>query len=85
MFAVLFAKYGAKMTVEEVALAMRFSERDIKFLAMKKQLKALGKPKNQSVKWYSTHYIAELIEDASWLDKAVQMVQTHNTNRRSCA
>ncbi len=47
-------------------------------------LKPLGKPSQNSRKWFATVELERLSRDAAWLDKAVRIVEKHvqNMNQR---
>jgi len=40
-------------------------------------LKPLGRPSQNSRKWFATSEIERLSQDLAWLDKAVRMVEKH--------
>ena len=69
------------MDVTEVMPVLKLSRSDVKRLTAKKHLKALGRPKHNSVKWYATKYIADCATDINWMDKAQTILQQHNNNR----
>ena len=52
-------------------------------------LKPLGKPAQNSRKWFATAEVERLSRDLAWLDKAVRMVEKHvrdsNAKQRSGA
>ena len=77
-FLALFAKYGARMTLEDIGAVLRINKNDAAHLVAKRLLIPLGNPKRNSVKWFCTYTIAELIQQEDWLGKVVRACQANH-------
>tara|TARA_B100000676_G_scaffold310327_1_gene376466 strand:+ start:1766 stop:2065 length:300 start_codon:yes stop_codon:yes gene_type:complete len=80
-FAWLLAKYGATLTADEVAETLRINRKDVWLLSTKKLLTPLGTVTPLCTKWFATIAVAELLEDAEWLNRARRIIQRSNAER----
>jgi hypothetical protein len=62
--------YPARLTAEEVAERLGMKKHDIPILVRYGLLKPLGKPEQQSVKYFAAVEIEEKAANAGWLGKA---------------
>ena len=67
---------AARLTVEQVAKMLGFSIEQIRYLTAKRMIKPLGKPVQQSTKYYATLDVLRLQLDLVWLSKATTHCQT---------
>lgn len=78
--------FPARVRVEEAAVLLGFSVREMPILAAGGLLKPLGRPPLTGVKYYSTALLEELRRDGKWLAKAsdyiVQYWQNMNQKRK---
>jgi hypothetical protein len=76
----------ARVRVEEAAVLLGFSEREMPILAAGGLLKPLGRPPLTGVKYYSTAALEELRRDQKWLARAsdyiVEYWQNMNQKRK---
>ncbi len=70
-------KYGATMTKEEVAEALRIPTHSIPPLTRTGLLQPLGRPQRYCVKHYSRDLLARQLADVTWLDKVVAAIHRH--------
>jgi len=72
--------------VEEAASLFGWPEYYLPFLVRAGHLKPLGKPAQNSRKWFALVNLEQLTRDSDWLDKAVRIVekriQSHNGRQR---
>jgi hypothetical protein len=78
--------WPACIGVEEAARILGWPAHYFPILIGKGHLKPLGKPVQNSRKWFATTRIEELSRDFEWLDKGVRIVEKHvhdqNAKRR---
>ena len=63
------------MGVEEAAQLFGWPEYYLPFLVRAGHLKPLGKPAQNSRKWFSTVELERLGADVEWLDKAIRIIE----------
>ena len=74
---------AARLTVEQVARMLGFSVEHIKHLTAKRMLKPLGKPVQQSTKYYATLDVLRLQLDLAWLSKSTVICQSLSATRNA--
>jgi hypothetical protein len=67
----------ARLLAEEVSHFLNCSPHDIPVLVAYGMLKPLGRPADNSVKYFATATIRELMEDVKWLAKADATTNAH--------
>jgi hypothetical protein len=67
----------ARLLAEEVSHFLNCSPHDIPILVANGFLKPLGNPADNTVKFFATVTIRELMEDVKWLAKASATVKEH--------
>jgi hypothetical protein len=79
---ILFSvRLPARLNVVEVAMLLGFSVDDVPKLVSADLLEPLGKPKQNSVKYFSSADILEKANDPKWLNKATQAIYNHWTEK----
>jgi len=75
----------ARLSSAQVGAVLGFSCCDVTVLMSRKLLKPLGRPAQNSTKYFATIEIEALTSDRDWLGRATQLLQTHwrakNINR----
>lgn len=66
--------YPARLDAKQTAQVLGFQEHDIPVLMRAKLLKPLGKPVQNSTKYFATCQIKELAQNPEWLNKATQVI-----------
>jgi hypothetical protein len=69
-----FDGHPARLDAEQTAQILGFQEHDIPFLIFHGMLEPLGKPVQNSRKYFAKVEILGLAEDPHWLGKATQVV-----------
>jgi hypothetical protein len=67
----------ARLLAEEVSHFLNCSPHDVPVLVAYGMLKPLGRPADNSVKYFATATIRELMEDVKWLAKADATTKAH--------
>ena len=67
----------ARLQAEQVAHFLECSAHDIPILVAHGLLKPLGRPAENTVKYFATVAIRELMNDPKWLAKATDTTRTH--------
>lgn len=67
----------ARLLAEEVSHFLHCSPHDIPVLVAHGLLKPLGRPLDNSVKYFATATIRELMADTKWLAKATETTKSH--------
>ena len=70
--------------MEEAAQILGWPAYYLSFLVQAGHLKPLGKPAQNSRKWFATVELERLSRDVDWLDKAIRIVEKRiqNINRK---
>ena len=70
--------------MEEASAIFGWPDHYLPFLVSAGHLKPLGKPAQNSRKWFATEEIERLCSDPDWLDKAIRIVekQVQEMNRK---
>lgn len=66
-----------RLTARQAGWLLAFSVYDIKVLTAKGYLKPVGKPAQNSTKFYSTAVIVKLQNDLKWLERATAFLNNH--------
>lgn len=66
-----------RLTAREAGWLLGFSSHDITVLTSHGQLKPVGRPSQNSTKYYSTVQIERLCKSVSWLDRATALLNQH--------
>src|SRR5262245_15061291 len=78
-------KYPACVGAEEAAAIFGWTEYYMAFLVRAGHLKPLGKPAQNSRKWFATVELERLKTDVEWLDKAIRIVGSAFRERHPAA
>ncbi len=74
----------ARLTCTEVSWILKCQPTDIPILVRAKLLKALGKPAENGVKYFSTSKLLSLSRDDDWLGKVTLALQEHWRKKNLC-
>src|SRR6266851_4494133 len=69
----------ARLNALQAGVILGFPPFDITVLTTKKMLRPLGKPAQNSTKYFAAREIEKLANDIAWLRKATQVMQAHWT------
>ena len=67
----------ARLLAEQVAKLLNCSTEDVSILVSTGKLQALGKPRPNAVKFFSSIELFTLLADPDWLDEATKMIIQH--------
>jgi hypothetical protein len=67
----------ARIGVEGTSKRLGFAPYEIPILVKARLLKPLGKPSQNSRRWFATVEIEQLAQDREWLDKATRVIAEH--------
>lgn len=73
----------ARLSAEQTAWELGFETHEIPVLVKARMLKPLGKPSQNSTKYFAACIIQELRNDADWLDKACKVISQCWKSRNS--
>lgn len=76
-FLSLLGQLPARVTAEQVAWMLNCQPHDIPVLVVARLLKPLGNPQPNSVKYFATLEVLELMQDRTWLAKITNAVSNH--------
>ena len=83
----LLAQVPARLTAEQVAWVLNCQPHDVPVLIASKLLKPLGNPPQNSVKYFCTLELLEMVKDKAWLSKVTNALnlywQRKNTAKKS--
>jgi hypothetical protein len=86
-FLTVAGKLPARLTSEQTAWLLNCQPHDIPGLVAAKLLKPLGNPPPNSIKFFATADITELMQDRGWLVKLTNHINQHwrikNASRKS--
>ncbi len=71
------SRLPARLTVEETAIILGFSEHDIRILVSEGMLKTLGSPAKNAPKFFAAVEVQSVGSDPAWLSKATRAVAKH--------
>ena len=66
-----------RLNLNQAAAVLGFSPHDVPVLTSKKLMRALGKPTQNTTKYYAAREIESLANDPAWLSKATQTLSDH--------
>src|SRR5689334_7932696 len=73
-FLSLIPNIPARLTVEQTAWILNFQPHDIPFLVAERDLKPLGNPPPNGIKYFAACEILLLREDKAWLSRATNHI-----------
>jgi len=73
----LLGQIPARLTAEQVAWVLNCQPSDVRILVAARLLKPLGNPPPNSVKFFATLELLELIKDRAWLAKVTNALNQH--------
>ena len=73
----LLGQIPARLTAEQVAWVLNCQPSDVRILVAARLLKPLGNPPPNSVKFFATLGLLELIKDRAWLAKVTNALNQH--------
>ena len=76
-FLSLLGQLPARLTAEQAAWVLNCQPHDVPVLVVARLLKPLGNPLPNSVKYFATVEILELVRDRAWLAKVTNAVSQH--------
>ena len=76
-FLAVLGRVPARLTAEQVAWLLNCQSHDIPVLVAGRLLKPLGNPLPNSVKYFPTGELMELMEDRAWLAKMTTALSQH--------
>ena len=84
----LLGQPPARLTAEQVASILNCQPSDVRILVAAKLLKPLGNPPPNSVKFFATLELLELVKDRAWLAKVTNTLNQHwqkkNAAKQDC-
>lgn len=78
----LASRAPGRMTVDQVAWAINCQPTDIRILVAGRLLKPLGQPQPNSVKYFATQEVLDLVKDRDWLHRVTLVLQQYWPRRR---
>lgn len=76
-FLSLLGQLPARLTVEQASWVLNCQHYDIPILVASRLLKPLGSPLPNSIKFFASSDVLELVKDRSWLSKATATINQH--------
>ena len=76
-FLKLFKNLPARVNSEEASWLLGFAPHDMPVLVKAGMIKPLGRPAQNSVKYFASVELEELMVDRKWLSKATEIVYGH--------
>src|SRR5262249_8410803 len=76
-FLSLLGGLPARLTTEQAAWVLNCQAHDVPILVASRLLKPLGSPQPNSVKYFATIEILELVKDRAWLARMTNAVSQH--------
>ena len=76
-FLTLVGQPPARLTVEQAGWLLGCQPHDVPVLVSARLLKPLGNPAQNSIKFFATADVLELVKDRSWLAKMTSTVNQH--------
>jgi hypothetical protein len=86
-FLSLLGRLPARLTAEQVAWVLNCQPHDVPVLVSARLLKPLGNAPPNSVKYFATSELVQLLEDRTWLAKVTNAITQHwqkKNQRRNC-
>ena len=72
-----------RLNLNQAAAVLGFSPHDLPVLTSKKLMRALGKPTQNTTKYYAAREMESLAGDSEWLSKATQTLSDHWRTKNS--
>jgi hypothetical protein len=82
-FLSLLGQLPARLTAEQVAWVLNCQPHDVPVLVAARLLKPLGNPPPNSVKFFATAELVELMKDRTWLAKVTNAMNQHWQKRNA--
>ena len=86
-FLALLGQLPARLSAEQAGWVLNCQSHDIPALVNARLLKPLGNPAPNSIKFFCTADILELLKDRAWLNKATNIIAQHwqhqNTRKKN--
>ena len=76
-FLSLLGQLPARLTAEQVAWVLNCQPHDVPVLVVARLLKPLGNPPSNSVKFFATAELVELMKDRTWVAKVTNALNQH--------
>jgi hypothetical protein len=76
-FLMLMRQLPARLTAEQAAWVLNCQVHDVPALVAARLLKPLGNPAPNSIKFFATVDVLELVKDRSWLAKMTSTISQH--------
>jgi len=76
-FLMLLGQLPARLTVEQAAWVLNCQAHDVPILVSARLLKPLGNPAPNSIKFFATSDVLELVRDRSWLARVTAAINQH--------
>jgi hypothetical protein len=76
-FLSLLGQLPARLTAEQAAWVLNCQSHDVLVLVAARVLKPLGNPPPNSVKFFATSELLELVKDRAWLAKVTNALNQH--------
>lgn len=76
-FLTLLGQLPARLTAEQAAWVLNCQPHDVPVLVVARLLKPLGSPLPNSVKYFATVEILELVKDRAWLARVTNAISQH--------
>jgi hypothetical protein len=73
----LLGQLPARLTAEQAAWVLNCQPHDVPILVAARMLKPLGNPPANSVKFFATLELLELVKDRTWLAKVTNALNQH--------
>ena len=82
-FLSLLGQLPARLTAEQAAWVLNCQPHDVPILVGVRLLKPLGNPPPNSVKFFATLELLELVKDRNWLAKMTNALNQHWQNKNA--
>lgn len=88
-FLTVLGQLPGRLTAEQAGWVLNCQPHDIPALVNARLLKPLGNPSQNSIKFFATADVLELVKDRSWLNKMTNTIAQHwqhqNARKRAAA
>jgi hypothetical protein len=79
----LLGQLPARLTAEQAAWVLNCQPHDVPALVTAKLLKPLGNPSANTIKFYATADLLELMKDRNWLVRVTSTINLHWHNKNA--
>jgi hypothetical protein len=83
-FLMLLGQLPARLTAEQAAWVLNCQPHDVPALVAARLLKPLGNPAANSIKFFATADLLELVKDRNWLVRVSNAIYQH-WHKKNCA